>query len=107
MWSMSNLSRRQRRTAQNAAAGCLLGAAFLSLIGSVIHRTGNQFFTDRASAGNDAVESILPLFSLTSSVLALMLARNLRSPTRQIIFIGGGMLIALAIFSWLSIGGTQ
>ena len=105
--STSSLRRHHRRTVQKAAAAALLAIAFLCLIGSVRHATGANLLADRARNGNDSTESMLGLFSFTSSVLAMMLGRTLHSPARQIIYASGGMLILMAVLFWFSVALSQ
>jgi putative Mn2+ efflux pump MntP len=107
MLSSTSSSTHHRRTVQKAAAAALLTIAFLCLIGSVMHATGANLLADRASNGNDSTESLLGLFSFTSSVLAMMIGRTLHSPARQIIYASGAMLILMAILFWFSVATNQ
>jgi hypothetical protein len=55
---------------------------------------------------SDALESILALVWFTSAMLATIMSTSLRSPARQVILFGGGLLAFLSVFFWLAVVAT-
>jgi hypothetical protein len=78
----------------------LLALAFLALVGSVTHFINNGPAYGPLPYENDQMLT-MGLISVTSGLLATFLSTLLESPTRQIIFVGGGMITFLSVFVWL------
>jgi len=93
---------------RTALAACLLFVGFLSFIGLVAH-IAKTFAGDHRWHGNDPdpLGSTLGLVWLASSSLAMLVSRFLRSPARELILVGGGMLTALCIVFWVSVGVSK
>ncbi len=97
------LARRRRRAAQTTLAACLLGVAIVSLLGFVLHIAKIEAPSNTLQHKSDALESILGLIWFTSALLATIMSVSLRSPARQLILCGGGMLTVLSVFFWLGV----
>ncbi len=97
---------RHSRKARKAAAAGLLGLAFLSMVAFIAHIAKNQS-PDSPLFGNNPLESTLGLVWITSGLLAMLLARRLHSPTRQLVLIFGGISTAFAILLWFGIVVSQ
>jgi hypothetical protein len=100
----SHSSRKHRRAAKPTLAVGLLSLAYVSMIGYGAQLARTQWPEDLLGRSNDPVKTMLGIFWFTSSVLAIILSHSLHSPSRQLIRIGGLMLIAISIFIWLSMG---
>ena len=100
--------RQPRQGGRTALATCLLVLGLLSFIGLAVHIQKN-FAGDPRWHGNDPdpVGSALGLVWLVSSLLATLMSRSLRSPARELILVCGGMLTALCIVFWISVGVSE
>jgi len=81
----------------------LLGVAVVSLLGFVLHIAKIEAPSNTLQHKSDALESILGLVWFTSALLATIMSPSLRSPARQLILCGGGMLTVLSVFFWLGV----
>jgi hypothetical protein len=86
----------------------LLVVGFLSFIG-LVARIAKAFSGDHRWNGNDPdpLGSTLGLVWLASNSLATLMSRSLRSPARELILVVGGMLTALCIVFWVSVGVSK
>jgi hypothetical protein len=97
---------RHSRKARTAVAAGLLGLAFLSMVAFIGHMAKNQA-PDSPLFANNALESSLGLVWITSGLLAMILARRLHSPARQLVLIFGGISTVFAILLWFGIVVSQ
>jgi hypothetical protein len=102
-------STSRKQTAQTIVAACLLGTAFVAFIGFLVHLAKDQALNDHRWHGNDPdpLGSVLGFVWFISGVLATIMSRSLRPPARELILVGGGMLTALSVLFWLSVGMSR
>lgn len=102
---MNGEPKGQRQTAQTMLAACLLAVAFLALIGFLVHIAKIHSLDDHRWHGNDPdpIGSMLGFVWFIAASLATIMSRPLRSPARELILVGGGMLTGLSILFWLSV----
>jgi hypothetical protein len=77
--------------------------AVVSLLVFVLHISKTLAPSNPLKHGSDSFESILGLVWFTSALLAMIVSTSLRSPARQLILCGGGMLTVLSVFFWVGV----
>ena len=97
------VARRRWRAAKTTFAACMLGVALISLLGFVLHLAKIEAPSNTLPHKSDPLQSILGLVWFTSALLATIVSTSLRSPARQVILCGGGMLTVLSVFFWLGV----
>jgi hypothetical protein len=97
------------QVALTIVAASVLVMAFLGFTGFLVHFANAQSPNDHQWHGNDPdpLGSMLGFIWFISALVATILSRSLRSPARELILVGGGMLTTLSVLFWFSVGMSR
>ena len=97
----------EKRTMHTVVAASLLGLAAAAFIVVGIHWT--HLPHDHRWHGNDAdpITGLLSATGVVSAVLAVIFSKSLRSPARELILVGGGLLTMIVVVFGFSIAVSK